>query len=183
MNKVALRKLYKQKRKDLSVFQLEEFQEKIYEKIFELDFSSVKTIHIFLSIKRFSEINTGPIIDFLLLNKKVIVVSVSDFSTNKLKHFLFDNNTVIKVNSYGIPEPVNGIEIDVNKIDMVFVPLLISDEKKYRVGYGKGFYDRFLAECRTDVITIGLNFFQPIKEIVGLNKYDVALSEVIYPNS
>ena len=126
------------------------------------------------------EINTNPIIDFLLLKNKTIVVSVSDFSTNTLKHFLFDRKTKLKVSSYGIPEPINGIEIDTKKIDLVFVPLLISDEKKYRVGYGKGFYDRFLAECKLDVKTIGLNFFKPIKEITDLNIYDVALDEVIY---
>jgi 5-formyltetrahydrofolate cyclo-ligase len=127
MNKIALRKLYKQKRKDLSVIVVEFFQENIYQQVFELDLSLIKTIHIFLSIERLLEINTSPIIDFLLLNNKTIVVSTSDFSTNTLKHFLFDRKTQLKVNSYGIPEPINGIEIDVKKIDLVFVPLLISD--------------------------------------------------------
>ena len=181
MNKAALRKLYKQKRKDLSIFEFEKLQENIFQQVFELDFSSINTVHIFLTIERFREVNTNPIIDFLLLNNKLIVVSVSNFSTNSLEHFLFDRSTKLKVSSYGIPEPVNGVAIDPKKIDLVFVPLLISDEKNYRVGYGKGFYDRFLAECRNDVKTIGLNFFKPIKEITDLNIYDVALDNVIFP--
>ena len=181
MNKAALRKLYKQKRKDLSIFEFEKLQENIFQQVFELDFSSINTVHIFLTIERFREVNTNPIIDFLLLNNKLIVVSVSNFSTNSLEHFLFDRSTKLKVSSYGIPEPVNGVAIDPKKIDLVFVPLLISDEKNYRVGYGKGFYDRFLAECRNDVKTIGLNFFKPIKEITDLNMYDVALDNVIFP--
>ena len=181
MKKTALRKIYKQKRKDLSTIEIESYQEYIYQQVFEFDFSSINTIHIFLSIERLLEINTKPIIDFLLLKNKTIVVSVSDFSTNTLKHFLFNRKTKLKVNSYGIPEPINGIEIDPKKIDLVFVPLLISDKKKYRVGYGKGFYDRFLAECRTDVKTIGLNFFKPIDQIEDTDEFDIPLDQVIYP--
>ncbi|MEE9407171.1 MAG: 5-formyltetrahydrofolate cyclo-ligase [Polaribacter sp.] len=180
MNKAVLRRLYKQKRKNLSTIEVENLQGNIYQQVFEFNFSTTNTIHIFLSIERLLEINTNPIIDFLLLKNKRIVVSVSDFSTNTLKHFLFDRKTKLKVSSFGIPEPVNGIKIDPKEIDLVFVPLLISDEKKFRVGYGKGFYDRFLAECRTDVKTIGLNFFKPIKEITDLNIYDVALSDIMY---
>ena len=181
MKKKELRKLYKQKRRDLSLKEVENLQENIYKQVFELDLSSIKTVHIFLSIERLFEINTNPIIDFLLLNNKQIVVSISNFETNTLKHFLFDRKTKLKVSSFGIPEPVNGKEIDAKEIDLVFVPLLISDEKNYRVGYGKGFYDRFLAECRTDVKTIGLNFFKPIKSIENTNEFDIPLDQVIYP--
>ncbi|MCL7754014.1 5-formyltetrahydrofolate cyclo-ligase [Polaribacter sp. Z022] len=182
MEKKELRKIYKQKRKELSSKEVENLQENIYKQVFELDLSTIKTVHIFLSIERLFELNTNPIIDFLLLNNKQVVVSVSNFETNTLKHFLFDRKTKLKVSSFGIPEPINGKEIDAKEIDLVFVPLLISDEKNYRVGYGKGFYDRFLAECRTDVKTIGLNFFKPIKEITDLNMHDVALDTVISAN-
>ena len=181
MNKASLRKLYKQKRKELSAKVVDNIQESIYQQVFTLDYSSINTVHVFLTIERLLELNTNPIIDFLLLNNKQVVVSVSDFETNTLKHYLFDRKTKLKVSSYGIPEPINGKEINPKEIDLVFVPLLISDEKNYRVGYGKGFYDRFLYECRKDVKTIGLNFFKPIKEISDLNIYDVALANVISP--
>ena len=181
MKKQELRKIYKQKRKELSAVEVDFCQENIYQQVFEFDFYNINTIHIFLSIERLLEVNTNPIIDFLLLKNKTIVVSVSDFSTNTLTHFLFDRKTKLKVSSYGIPEPINGIEIDAEKIDLVFVPLLISDEKKYRVGYGKGFYDRFLAECRIDVKTIGLNFFKPIDCVEDVNEFDIPLNQVIYP--
>lgn len=181
MKKQELRKIYKQKRKQLSAVEVYCFQENIYQQVFELDFYKINTIHIFLSIERLLEVNTNPIIDFLLQKNKAIVVSVSNFSTNTLTHFLFDRKTKLKVSSYGIPEPVNGVQIDAKKIDLVFVPLLISDEKKYRVGYGKGFYDRFLAECKADVRTIGLNFFKPVNCIENVNEFDIPLNEVIYP--
>ncbi|HCY98352.1 MAG TPA: 5-formyltetrahydrofolate cyclo-ligase, partial [Polaribacter sp.] len=54
-------------------------------------------------------------------------------------------------------------------------------DKKFRVGYGKGFYDRFLLKCRADARLIGLNFFTPIEKIVDVNEFDVSLDQVIYP--
>lgn len=180
MKKNNLRKIYKQKRAELSEEKLHKLQKSIYQQVFEMDFSSVKTVHIFLSIERHKEIDTQPIIDFLRKHNKTIVISKSNFTTNTLDHFIFDNNTTIVVNNWGIPEPVNATKIDVKEIDLVFVPMLISDEKNYRVGYGKGFYDRFLSECKPTVKTIGLNFFKPIHQIEDVNKFDIALDEVIY---
>ena len=181
MIKSELRKLYKEKRNNLSKENIKSSQENIYKQVFKYDFSSVSTIHIFLSIERHKEINTNPIIDFLLLNNKKVIVSKSNFKDNTLSHFLFDRTTTLEINHYGISEPINAKGIDVKQIDLVFVPLLISDEKNYRVGYGKGFYDRFLSECRTDVKTIGLNFFKPIEKIEDVNEFDVALNQIIYP--
>ena len=51
---------------------------------------------------------------------------------------------------------------------MVFVPLLAFDKAGNRVGYGKGFYDLFLSECRQDVIKVGLSFFEAEEEIPGI---------------
>lgn len=181
MNKAKLRERYKKKRKELTEAEISQFQESIYQQIFEFDFSAIKNVHIFLPIKKYKEINTYPIIDYLRRLDKTIIVSKSNFSDSTLQHYIFENNTEIEINKYGIPEPVNAQLIDVKKIDLVFVPLLISDENNYRVGYGKGFYDRFLAECNSSVKTIGLNFFKPIKQIEDLNKYDMTLNVVIYP--
>lgn len=181
MQKTALRKLYKQKRQELTPATIEELQQNIYDQVFQLDFSSVNYLHIFLPIKRQIEINTYPIIDFLRTKNKQLVISKSDFKTHTLQHFIFEEQTQLIENKYGIPEPENAQEIDEKSIDLVFVPLLISDKQKYRVGYGKGFYDRFLSNCRTDVQTIGLNFFQPIEKITDINQFDVSLQHVICP--
>lgn len=181
MKKEALRKLYKQKRKTLSSIEIDELQSAIYEQIFQYDFSQEKYVHIFLPILRHKEINTYPIIAHLRKLDKIIVISKSDFKTNTLQHYIYEQDTTIVVNDYGIPEPVDAKVLAVEEIDLVFVPLLISDQKNYRVGYGKGFYDRFLSECKTDVKTIGLNFFKPIVQIEDITTLDVALDQIIYP--
>ncbi|WP_299012173.1 5-formyltetrahydrofolate cyclo-ligase [uncultured Polaribacter sp.] len=181
MIKSELRKIYKQKRNDLTSDEILKFQENIYNQIYDLDLSSIKTIHIFLSLQKFKEIDTKPIINYFRSKNIKIVVSKSDFKKNTLTHFYLEKDTQIKRNKYGIPEPINAIKVSEEILDLVFVPLLISDESNYRVGYGKGFYDRFLSNCRKDCKKIGLNFFKPIAKINDLNVFDVTLDKVIYP--
>ena len=181
MEKADLRKIYKEKRQQLSGIDIEELQENIYQQIYDLEISNIKNVHVFLSLAKFKEINTNPIIDYYRSQNKKIVVSKSDFTNNSLTHFYLEKDTTIALNKYEIPEPVNAVQVCEIELDLVFVPLLISDEQHYRVGYGKGFYDRFLANCRKDVKKIGLNFFKPISNITDVNEFDIALDEVIYP--
>ena len=81
------------------------------------------------------------------------------------------------------PEPVDGVEIPSTKIDVVFVPLLAFDEKGNRAGYGKGFYDAFLSECKPDAIKIGLSFFESEELITDVFEGDVKLDYCVTPNS
>lgn len=181
MKKNDLRIQYKQRRKDLSNVQKEELEQNIYQQVFNIEITNIKNVHLFLSMEKFNEINTTPIIKFFRDLDKKIIVSRCNFHDDSLTHYLLDENTKLELNKFGVPEPVNAKEVNVKEIDLVFVPLLISDVKKYRVGYGKGFYDRFLASCKKDVKTIGLNFFKPIDTIEDINEFDIPLDKVIYP--
>lgn len=180
MYKAELRKIYKQKRQDLSFSEIKKLQESIYTQIYDLDISEIKNIHIFLTLEKFKEIDTTPIINYFRKQQKRIIVSKSDFTNNTLTHFYLEKNTVLELSKYGIPEPKDAEQVSETAIDLVFVPLLISDELGYRVGYGKGFYDRFLSNCRKDVKKIGLNFFKPISKIDDVNEFDITLDGVIY---
>ncbi|WP_288956443.1 5-formyltetrahydrofolate cyclo-ligase [uncultured Polaribacter sp.] len=181
MKKLELRNIYKQKRNELTFDEIQNLQESIYQQIYDLEISQVENIHLFLTLKKFKEIDTQPIIDYFREQNKQIVVSKSNFSQNTLSHFILEEDTEIKTNTYGIPEPKNAVQISEKELDLVFVPLLISDKNNYRVGYGKGFYDRFLSNCREDCKKIGVNFFKPISKISEINKYDIPLDTVIYP--
>ncbi|QNM85631.1 5-formyltetrahydrofolate cyclo-ligase [Polaribacter pectinis] len=181
MKKQELRKIYKQKRTDLTDAEIKEFQENIYKQIFNLDLSEVQTVHLFLSLRKFNEIDTSSIISFLREKGKRIVVSKCNFEDNTLSHFYFDENTVLELNKFGVPEPINTEQVNETVLDLIFVPLLISDKQNFRVGYGKGFYDRFLSNCRKDAKKIGLNFFKPITKIEDVHEFDVALDSVIFP--
>jgi len=181
MKKAELRKIYKKERQSLSFSKIKKLQENIFLQVYNLDIANIKTIHIFLTLEKFKEIDTQPIINYFRSRNRQIVVSKSDFTNNTLSHFILEENTILKTNTYGIPEPVQAKPILESAIDLVFVPLLISDKKGYRVGYGKGFYDRFLSNCRKDCKTIGLNFFKPIAKIDDINAFDIALDYIIYP--
>lgn len=181
MKKVELRKIYKQKRNAFTFEEIQNLQENIYKQVYNLDVSRVKTIHIFLSLKKFKEIDTLPIINYFRSKNKQIVVSKSNFKNHTLSHFILEEDTILEINKYGIPEPINAKQVLENAIDLVFVPLLISDKKNYRVGYGKGFYDKFLANCKPNTKFVGLNFFAPIAKIEDKNGFDIPLDLVIYP--
>ncbi len=181
MKKQELRKKYKQKRDALTESEIVRFQENIYQQIYELDLSNVVNVHLFLSLKKFKEIDTQPIINYFRANGKRIVVSKTNFKNNTLTHYYLEENTIVQLNKYGIPEPVNATKVSEKEFDLIFVPLLISDQKNYRVGYGKGFYDRFLSNCKKEAKFIGLNFFAPIKKIEDINPFDISLHQVIYP--
>ena len=64
----------------------------------------------------------------------------------------------------------------------MIVPLLCFDARGHRVGYGKGYYDRFLQKCRPDCIKAGLSFFPPVKKIDDIHVADVQLDLVVTPN-
>jgi 5-formyltetrahydrofolate cyclo-ligase len=99
-----------------------------------------------------------------------------------MTHYLLTDNTKIKKNEYNIPEPVYGLEVPVTKIDVVFVPLLAFDLKGNRVGYGKGFYDKFLSECKPETIKIGLSFFEAEELIDDISENDIQLDSCVTPN-
>lgn len=103
---------------------------------------------------------------------------------HQMTHHLWDDDTLLVHNRWGIPEPdpVLSPAIEPVELDAVLVPLLGYDARGHRVGYGGGYYDRFLAECRPEVIKIGLSFFEPIEAIQDLNEWDVQLNLCITPD-
>jgi 5-formyltetrahydrofolate cyclo-ligase len=182
MNKTDLRKKYKAIRNSLSENEVEEMSLAVANKILTLPLWEKTYFHIFLPITEQKEVNTEFILHLLSGKDKEIIVSKADFQTRNMTHFLLTDNTKIKKNEYNIPEPVDGIEVPSNKIDVVFVPLLAFDKKGHRVGYGKGFYDKFLSECKPDTIKIGLSFFEPEEIIKDVFEADVQLDYCVTPN-
>jgi 5-formyltetrahydrofolate cyclo-ligase len=94
---------------------------------------------------------------------------------------LFTKNTSLELNEFDIPEPINEKAVQNSQIDLVLVPLLIFDQFGHRVGYGKGFYDRFLSECRADTIKIGLCDFSSVQQISPVLPSDIAMDFCITP--
>lgn len=137
--------------------------------------------HLFLPITNKKEIDTTVILSILQgKDKHVLVPKV--IGPNSLEHYLLTDNTKFKQSAWGVPEPLDGITVLPQKIDVVFVPLMAFDKEGYRVGYGKGFYDSFLSECRKEVLKIGLSFFGPEEQITNIHSADVPLDYCVTPN-
>ncbi|NQY04849.1 MAG: 5-formyltetrahydrofolate cyclo-ligase [Flavobacteriaceae bacterium] len=181
MEKVILRKLYKEKRKTLTLDKLEDLSIDIANQLVQLKIWDRTYFHLFLPIKEQLEINTEYILHVLHAKDKEVVISKSDFETLEMVNYLLTDNTIIKKNSYNIPEPVDGIEVPIEKIDIVFIPLLAFDILGNRVGYGKGFYDRLLTQCNSNCIKIGLSFFEAEAKITDVFDTDIPLDYCVTP--
>jgi 5-formyltetrahydrofolate cyclo-ligase len=183
MQKKELRSKYKVLRTQLTENELEEMSMAIANKLLTLPIWEKTYFHIFLPIAEQNEVDTELILHLLSGKDKEIIISKSDFETRNMTHFLLTDNTKIKKNIYNIPEPVDGIEVPSTKIDVVFVPLLAFDKQGHRVGYGKGFYDKFLSECKPGVIKIGLSFFEAENEITDAHEADVKIDYCVSPTT
>ncbi|MFH4963602.1 5-formyltetrahydrofolate cyclo-ligase [Gaetbulibacter sp. M235] len=182
MTKSELRKKYKMLRDALSISEVDDLSIAIANQLLKLPIWDYSFFHIFLAIEEQKEVNTDYILNILSGKDKHIVISKSDFESGTMTHFLLTDNTIIKKNSYNIPEPIDGIEIDSKKLEVVFIPLLAFDKTGNRVGYGKGFYDKFLSECNPETIKIGLSFFEAETKITDVFESDVKLDYCVTPN-
>jgi 5-formyltetrahydrofolate cyclo-ligase len=154
----------------------------IANKILTLPIWEKTYFHVFLPILEQKEVNTEYILHLLSGKDKEIVLSKSNFESLEMTHFLLTDNTKIRKNLYHIPEPIDGLEVPANKIEVVFVPLLAFDKKGNRVGYGKGFYDAFLSKCKSETIKIGLSFFEAEEQIIDIVKNDITLDYCVTTN-
>tara|TARA_B110000495_G_C23032286_1_gene615193 strand:+ start:573 stop:1172 length:600 start_codon:yes stop_codon:yes gene_type:complete len=182
MDKADLRKEYKLKRSQLPLSERKSYSEQIFNLIKSHFGLENKTIHIFLPISKFNEINTAFFIEFLLELKCTVATSITHFSPPGLSHCIINKETSYETDKFGISSPLEGVSISEDKIDVVIVPLLTFDNQGARVGYGKGLYDRFLSQCNPNCVKIGVSFFEPTTAISGVNENDIRLDYCATPN-
>lgn len=180
MLKKDLRLKYSELRKNITPQALTHFSLTVANNLLKLPIWEGSYYHIYLPISSKNEIDTSFILSILQgKDKNIVLPKMAE--KRALKHILLTDNTKLASNSWGVPEPIEGIEIPANKIDIVFVPLLAFDLNGNRVGYGKGFYDTFLKQCRNEIIKVGLSAFHAENTISDINKEDVPLDYCVTP--
>lgn len=184
MTKQELRNIYKQKRIQLKEAETVKLQDLIMIQFQKLPLPFIHYLHIYLPIDIQKEVDTHPVMDFLRFSNPDmnVVVPKTDTASQRMKHYIYDENTVLVKNRYHIMEPVGGQMVSPEDIDIVLVPLLTFDELGNRVGYGKGYYDLFLSECRRDIIKIGLSFFEAGPLIEDTDDFDIPLTHCVTPH-
>ncbi|MEX8547314.1 MAG: 5-formyltetrahydrofolate cyclo-ligase [Mucilaginibacter sp.] len=183
MKKQELRKAYLEKRQQLSEAAYETLNQALLQRFKTLNFSGVNAVHIFLPMLRTKEPDTWLFINYLRTARPTIkrVFPKADFKQKTLINYLDDEQLIIAENKFGIPEPISGNQFYTDKNSIVIVPLLAFDLQGNRVGYGGGFYDRFLAGCEVGTQFIGLSFFEPVDWIEDTDELDVELHQCITP--
>ena len=178
-DKTFLRSHYKKKRLSLTKQEVDHLSQRVCKQLDKLNIWKLKHYHIFISISKYNELDTSYIINKLKSEKKNIIVP--KILNNELIHIAINDQTEFSINEYGIKEPNNGNSFIIQNLDLIFIPLLAYDLEGHRVGYGKGYYDRFLKLTNKSSLKIGLSFFDPINKIQDIDDNDVKLDYCITP--
>ena len=165
---------------------IKKLREKNFSKNFQIDFQSIfKLLRKKKSKKRIIggyypynyEINVIPIME--KFERLKYIISLPKISQNSnMNFFNWSTNDPLNINKYGIPEPINN---EIIYPDVLLVPLVAYDKNFNRVGYGGGFYDRYLKRIKKikNVLTIGLAFsYQKVKKI-PIEKNDIKLDFIV----
>lgn len=183
MLKKQARKGYNQKRKDIS------YSDKLkWDDLILINFQTVETpfldaVFSFYPMEERNEVNAFLITDFLHFRNPNLRLCYPKMAIEEpdMEAIACKADTVFEANAINILEPLENEIIEPEKIDLVLVPMLVCDKNGNRVGYGKGYYDRYLSRCRPDCIKVGLSYFEPVDVIEDADEFDVALNFCITP--
>ncbi|WP_400193111.1 5-formyltetrahydrofolate cyclo-ligase [Hymenobacter sp. B81] len=182
MLKADLRRHLLARRLALTEAELSQRSAQVADQLFAgFDVARWRTVHVFLPILRQRELDTWPIVHRLWQQPPVQVAVPVSHAQGRLTHHQLTPATVLRENAWGIPEPLDAPELPPAAFDALLIPLLAFDEQGQRVGYGKGFYDRFLPLCRPDARRIGLSLEPPVARILDAWPGDVPLHACVTP--
>lgn len=179
MNKETLRKIIKVKRSELKYKDKQNKDNIIFSNLKnERLFNSAEIIFIFVSFG--DEVDTHKIINYGLSLGKTICVPKVISKEKGMKALKIHNLEHMERSRYGILEPFDDAEeISAEAVDLFLVPGLAFDTKGGRVGYGGGFYDKFLIKARENADKIALGYDFQIIEKVPLETTDILIDGII----
>lgn len=186
MTKDELRKELLKRRRTLSSGEIVAISQQVAERFFAgVDLGSTRSLHTFIRIAKFNEIDTSMIYMRLWRDRPQIttVAPRIDHETGRMESVRFDEHTQLVEGRWGIREPAEGESVSPSEVDLVLVPMLGFDHFGHRVGYGKGFYDRFLRQTRLDCLKIGLCPWPPLDAPIETHEGDVPLDIIITPDA
>ena len=164
-----------EKRNSLSKEEIFEKSAQIKKNLFSLEqYKKSKTIMFFVSFN--SEVNTHSMIKDALKNKTLVVPKVVQHEIEPSVIIDFDN--LVESGSFGILEPIDLMKIAYKNINLVLVPGIAFDKEGHRIGYGFGYYDKFLAKV-PKAVKIGLCFDFQVVDKIPLETHDVPVDFIV----
>jgi len=185
MKKNEIRKLYREKRQSLSENERSKLDDLLLIQFQKVELPFINALLSYWPIEENNEPNTHLFTEFLKFRNPEMITAypVSDFTNLSMDAVATDIDTPFRKTQLNIHEPEKGEVVLAKKLDMVFVPLLAVDKQGYRVGYGKGFYDKYLSGCRDNCIKTGFSYFEPIDKIIDKEDFDLPLDLCITPQA
>ncbi len=137
----------------------------------------VHTILIYSS--KFPEVDTHPLIERLLTEGKKVVVPIIERETHTLRLSYLRDTSVLVTSTFQVPEPIgNEIPASPGDIEVAVIPMIAFDCYGDRLGYGAGYYDRFL-HGNPHVVKIGLAFYSQREERILTEPDDIHMDYVL----
>jgi 5-formyltetrahydrofolate cyclo-ligase len=185
MTKQELRKIYREKRLQLSDTERTKLDDLLLIQLQTISLPFINTLLSYWPIGENNEPDTDLFTGYIEFKNPELSIAYprTDFFLNEMLAVSTNEETSFLKSEFNIYEPEEGDIMEADEIDMILVPLLAFDKKGFRVGYGKGFYDRFLSLCRKDCLKVGFSYFEPADEITDTNEFDVSLSHCITPQA
>jgi 5-formyltetrahydrofolate cyclo-ligase len=134
-------------------------------------------VHTYVSMNSRREVNTEPLIEYILESDKRLFVPITNMEAGTLSHGELTDISELETNKWGVRESRQSRELDLEALDMIIVPMAAADRKGNRLGYGKGFYDRFLAQA--GAVKIGLVFHDFLFEAIPTEEFDEKMDIII----
>ena len=164
-----------EKRNSLSKDEILEKSKKIEENLFGLDsYKKSKNAMFFVSFN--SEVNTHEMIRNSLGRKTVIVPKLMQHEIEP--SVIIDLDNLVPTGKFNIPEPMDLMKIAYKNIDLVLVPAVAFDLEGHRIGYGFGYYDKFLKKVPKSV-KIGLAFDFQVVDKIPKEEHDVPVDFIV----
>ncbi len=185
MLKAEARNVYKEKRMALTGAEKAKLDDLLLIQLQTLQLPFITFLLSYWPMEQNKEPNTHLFTDYLEFKNPELIICYpkADFASGNLFPVQTNDETRFRKNDYNIYEPGEGEAVNAPGLDMIFVPLLAFDKCGYRVGFGKGFYDRFLPQCRSDCIKIGFSYFAPLDAIGDAGEFDVPLDLCVTPDT
>lgn len=183
MLKKEARKVFKEKRKQITEADRMRWDDLILIQFQSLELPFIDYLLSYYPMDENKEINSFIIADYLHFRNPNLHICYPKMmeESGQMQAMICNADSAFESNAYGILEPTDTDAADPGQIDLVIIPLLAFDEKGTRVGYGKGYYDRYLQNCREDCLKVGVSYFEAIPAIGDANEFDVPLDLCITP--
>lgn len=183
MLKKEARNIFKEERYTVSASDKMKWDDLLLIQFQTLNLPFIDCVFSFYPIEQNNEINTFLITDYLHFKNPHLQICYPKTNLKEctMQAIICHADSIFEANEYNIPEPLDNEIADPSSIDMVITPMLAFDTKGNRVGYGKGFFDRYLKNCRTNCIKVGFSYFGPVSSIDDANEFDVPLDFCITP--